>query len=153
VKGAIKMVNTARTQGEYASFPQPEWWIKDEAIAAYFLEHVPGLRQYYAAKDKAFHQIEEDALSRHRHPTLDDIATAEAAEAALPSRKRTEVQLRRNFEPLAMHLPAAAKRRRKSFIQRAQREWNKANPSPLTAELRCKLAAELRKIGVEPHRS
>ena len=147
------MVNTARTQGEYASFPQPEWWIKDEAIAAYFLEHAPGLKQYHAANDKAFHQIEEHALARHPHPTLDDIAAAEAAEAALPSRKRTEAQLRRNFDPLATYLPGAAKRRRKSFIQRAQREWNKANSSPLTAELHCTLAAELRKTGVEPHRS
>jgi hypothetical protein len=76
----------------------------------------------------------------------DDIAVAEAAEAALPSRKRTEVQLRRSFEALATYLPNAAKRRRKSFIQRAQREWNKANPIPLTSELRRALVAELRKI-------
>jgi hypothetical protein len=147
------VVNTARTQGEYSSFSQPEWWIKDEAIAAYFLEHVPGLKQYYAAKDKAFHQIEEDALVRHPHPTLDDIAAAEDAEAALLSRKRTQAQLVRDFEPLATHLPSAAKRRRKSFIQKAQQKWNKANPTPLTPELRRTLAAEFRKTGEGPDSS
>src|SRR5918998_3495321 len=101
------MVNTARTHGRDASFPQPEWWIKDEAIAAYFLEHVPGLKQYYATRGEAFYQIEEDALARHPDPTPEAIAAAEAAEAALPSRKRTEAQLLRDFEPLATHLPAA----------------------------------------------
>ena len=146
----MKMVNTQRITGRDTSSPQPEWWIRDEAIAAYFLEHAPGLKQYYAAKDAAFNQIEDDALARHPDPTLDDIAAAEAVEAALPSRKRTEAQLRRNFEPLATYLLGAAKRRRKGFIQRAQREWNKANPTPLTAELRRKLAADFRK-SIEAH--
>jgi len=139
------MVNTLRISGRDASSPQPDWWVRDEAAAAYFIEHAPGLKQYYEAKDQAFSQIEDDALARHPDPTLDDIAAAEAVEAALPSRKRTEAQLRRNFEPLATYLPGSAKRRRKGFIQRAQREWNKANPTPLTAELRRTLAADFRK--------
>ena len=147
------MVNTARTQGRDASFPQPEWWVKDEAAAAYFLEHVPGLKQYYAARGEAFYHIEEDALARHPDPTPEAIAAAEASEAALPSRKRTEVQLLRDFEPLATYLPRAAKRRRKSFIQKAQQKWNKANPTPLTPELRHTLAAEFRKTAVRPNRS
>ncbi len=141
----MKMVNTQRITGRDTSSPQPEWWIRDEAIAAYFLEHAPGLKQYYAAKDAAFNQIEDHALARHPDPMLDEIAAAVAVEAALPSRKRTEAQLRRNFEPLATYLPGAAKRRRKGFIQRAQRAWNKANPTPLTAELRRTLAADFRK--------
>jgi hypothetical protein len=152
-KAAVKMVSTPRTRGEYASFPQPEWWLKEEAIAAHFIEHAPGLQQYYATRGEAFHQIEEDALARHPNPTPEAIAAAEAAEAALPSRKRTEIQLRRSFEPLATHLPSAAKRRRKGFIQRAQRQWNKANPTPLTAELRRTLAAEFRMPCVGPNRS
>jgi hypothetical protein len=111
------MVNTLRISGRDASSPQPEWWIKDEAIAAYFLEHAPDLKQYYEAQDAAFSQIEDDALARHPDPTLDDIAAAESAEAALPSRKRTEAQLRRNFEPLATYLPGAAKRRRRASFR------------------------------------
>jgi hypothetical protein len=146
-------VNTPRTRGRDASFPQPEWWVKDEAIAAYFLEHVPGLKQYYAAKDRAFSHIEGDALARHPNPSPEDISAAEGGEAALPSRKRIEAQLLRNFEPLATHLLGAAKRRRKGFIQRAQREWNKANPTPLTAELRRTLAAEFKKALAGPDRS
>jgi hypothetical protein len=147
------MVNAAKTQNDYASFPQPEWWIKEEATAAYFLEHAPGLKQYYAARDKAFHQIESDALARHPDPTPEDIAAAEAAEAVLPSRKRTEAQLRRDFEPLATHLLGTVKRRRKSFIQKAQRAWNKANPTPLTPELRRTLAAGFRMTDVGHNRS
>ena len=139
------MVNTSRISGRDASSPQPDWWVRDEAAAAYFIEHAPGLKQYYEAQDAAFNQIEDDALARHPDPTLDDIAAAEAVEAALPPRKRTEAQLLRDFEPLATYLPGSAKRRRKGFIQRAQREWNKANPTPLTAELRRTLAADFRK--------
>jgi hypothetical protein len=75
--------------------------VRDEAAAAYFIEHAPGLKQYYEAKDQAFSRIEDDALARHPDPTLDDIAAAEAVEAALPSRKRTEAQLLRDFAPLA----------------------------------------------------
>ena len=147
------MVNTSRISGRDASSPQPDWWVRDEAAAAYFIAHAPGLKQYYEAKDQAFSRIEDDALARHPDPTLDDIAAAEAVEAALPSRKRTEAQLRRNFEPLATYLPGSAKRRRKGFIQRAQRAWNKANPTPLTAELRRTLAAEFRKASAGPDRS
>jgi len=61
----------------------------------------PGLPEYHAAQHEAFRQLEEDAWARHPDPTPEDIAAAEAAEAALPSRKRTEVQLRRSFAPLA----------------------------------------------------
>jgi hypothetical protein len=107
----------------------------DDAREAYLLEHTPGLKEHDAAQHIAFLQIEEDALARHPDPTPDDIATAEAAEAALPSRKRTEIQLRRSFESLAVHLPKDAKRKRKSSVQRGQRAWNRANPTPLTSAL------------------
>jgi hypothetical protein len=106
----------------------------DEAREAYLLKHTPGLKEHDAAQHRAFLQIEEDALARHPDPTPGDIAAAEAAEAALPSRKRTEIQLRRSFEPLAVHLPNDARRKRKSFVQRGQRAWNRANPTPLTSE-------------------
>ncbi len=144
------MENTPAKRGEYSLFPKPEWWLKEEATEAYFLEHAPGLKQYYAARDEAFRQIEDDALARHPDPTPGDIAAAEAAEAALTSRKRTEVQLRRGFGPLATHLTGELKRRRKRFIQRAQREWSKINPTPLTPELRSTLVAELRKTRAKP---
>jgi hypothetical protein len=147
------MANTPAKPDEYSPFPKPEWWLKEEATEAYFLEHAPGLKQHYAARDKAFHQIEDDALARHPDPTPEDIAAAEAAEAALPSRKRTEVQLRRDFEPLATHIPGVVKRKRKRFIQRAQQAWNKANPTPLTAELRSTLVAKLKKTLAKPTNS
>jgi len=116
----------------------------DEACEAYLLEHAPGLKEHHAAQDSAFLQI-EDALSRHPDLTPDDIAAAEAAEAALPSRKRTEAQSRRSFVPLAVHLPSKVKRSRKRFIQRHQRAWNRANPIPLTRELQRTLTAEFMK--------
>jgi hypothetical protein len=50
-------------------------------------------------------QIEDEAKRRHPDLITEAIAAAEAAETALPSRKRTEVQLRRSFAPLAAHLP------------------------------------------------
>src|SRR5215217_127133 len=103
---------------------------RGEALEAYLHEHAPGLREYYAAQHRAFRQLEDDAYGRHPDPTPDDIAAAEAAEAALPSRKRTEVQLRRSFAPLATHLPSEVKRSRKRFVQREQRAWDKANPEP-----------------------
>ena len=118
---------------------QEDW---EEAREAYLLEHVPGLKEHYAAQQRAFLQIEEDALSRHSDPTPDDIAAAAAAEAALPSRKRTEAQVRRSFMPLAVHLPSEVKRSRKRFVQRHQRAWNRANPTPLTWELERMLTAE-----------
>jgi hypothetical protein len=117
----------------------------DEAREAYLLEHTPGLKEHDAAQHRAFIQIEEDALARHPDPTPDDIAAAEAMEAALPSRKRTEIQLRRSFEPLAVHLPKDARRKRKSFVQRGQRAWNRANPAPLTWELERTLTATFMK--------
>jgi hypothetical protein len=117
----------------------------DDAREAYLLEHTPGLKEYDAAQHTAFLQIEEDALARHPDPTPEDIAAAEATEATLPSRKRTEVQLRRSFESLAVHLPKDARRKRKSFVQRGQRAWNRANPTPLTSELERTLTAEFMK--------
>jgi hypothetical protein len=127
--------------GKQAPLPkhrQEDW---DEAREAYLLEHVPGLKDHYAAQHRAFLQIEEDAPARHPDPTLEDIAAAEAAEAALPSRKRTEAQLHRSFVPLAVHLPNEVKRSRKRFVQRHQRAWNRANPTPLTWELERTLTA------------
>jgi hypothetical protein len=69
----------------------------DEAREAYLLEHTPGLKEHDAAQHRSFLQIEEDALARHPDPTPDDIAAADAAEATLQSRKRTELQLRRSL--------------------------------------------------------
>ena len=121
---------------------QEDW---DAACEAYLLEHAPGLKDHYAAPHQAFLQIEEVAMSRHPDPTPDDIAAAQAAEAALPSRKRTELQLRRSFVPLTAHLPNEVRRGRKRFIQRHQRAWNRANPAPLTRELERTLTAEFRR--------
>ena len=118
---------------------QEEW---DAAREAYLLEHAPELKEHSAAQHRAFRQIDEEAQSRHPDPTPDDIAAAVAAEAALPYRKRTEAQLRRNFEPLAMHLPQDVRSRRKRFVQREQRAWNRANPSPMTNERQRALTAE-----------
>ncbi len=126
------MADNPGKQAPLAKARREDW---DAAREAYFLEHTPGLKEHDAAQHRAFLQIEEDALARHPDPTPDAIAAAEAAEAALPSRKRTEVRLRRSFEPLAVHLPKDAKRKRKSFVQRGQRAWNRANPTPLTSEL------------------
>src|SRR4051812_35229761 len=115
------------------------------ALEVYLLEHAAGLREHDAAQHRAFIQIEEDAYGRHPDPTSDDIAAAEAAEAALPARKRTEAQLRRSFVPLAVHLPNEIKRKRKRFVQQGQRAWNRANPIPLTWELERALTAEFMK--------
>ncbi len=124
--------------------PLAKGWQEDweEAREAYLLEHAPGLKEHYAAQQRAFRQIEEEAQARHPDPTPDDIAAALAAEAALPYRKRTEAQLRRNFEPLAAHLPQDIKSKRKRFVQREQRAWNRANPMPLTDERQRALTAE-----------
>ncbi len=136
------MVNSPSNQPSLAKHRRDD---SDEAREAYLLEHTPGLKEHDAAQHRAFLQIEEDALARHPDPTPDDIAAAGAAEAALPSRKRTELQLRRSFESLAVHLPKDAKRKRKSFVQRGQRAWNRANPTPLTSELERTLTAEFMK--------
>ena len=122
-----------------ASEAQESW---EEVREAYLLEHAPGLKEHYAAQQRAFRQIEEEAQNRHPDPTPDDIATAVAVEAALPYRKRTEAQLRRDFEPLAAHLPQDIRSKRKRFVQRGQRAWNRANPSPLTDERQRALTAE-----------
>jgi hypothetical protein len=118
---------------------QEDW---EEAREAYLLEHAPGLKEHSAAQQRAFRQIEEKAQSRYPDPTPDNIAAAVAAEASLPYRKRTEAQLRRNFEPLAMHLPRDVRSKRKRFVQREQRAWNRANPSPMTNERQRALTAE-----------
>ncbi|WP_201832786.1 hypothetical protein [Microvirga zambiensis] len=129
---------------------QEDW---DEAREVYLLEHAPGLKEHYAAQQRAFSRIEEDAKDRHPDPTPDDIAAALASEAALPYRKRTEAQLRRDFEPLATHLPQDIKGKRKRFIQRGQRAWDRANPRPLTDEMQRALTAEFVKIYARAARS
>jgi hypothetical protein len=139
------MANNPGTRGKQASWVIRDNEEREDAQEAHFLEHVPGLKEHHTAQDKAFSQIEDEAQMRHPDPTPEDIAAAEAAEAALPSRKRAEVQLRRSFAPLAAHLPSEAKRSRKRFVQRHQRAWNKANPSPLTWELERTLTAEFMK--------
>ncbi len=136
------MMNNPVKQTPLASLRQEDW---DRAREAYFLEHTPGLKEYYAAQERAFSQIEDEAQARYPHPTLDDIAAAEAAEAALPYRKRTEAQLRRSFEPLASHLPKEVKNKRKRFVQKHQRAWNRANPTPRTSELERALTTEFKK--------
>jgi len=132
------MTNNPGDQAPLTKHRQEDW---DETHEAYLLEHVPGLNDHYAAQQRAFLQIEEDAPARHPDPTPEDIAAAAAAEAALPSRKRTEAQLRRGFVPLAVHLPNEVKRSRKRFVQRHQRAWNRTNPTPLTWELERTLTA------------
>ncbi len=132
------LIHTGK-RASLASGAQEDW---DGAREAYLLEHAPGLKEHSAAQQRAFRQIDEDAQSRHPDPTPDDIAAAVAAEAALPYRKRTEAQLRRNFEPLAAHLPQDIRSKRKRFVQRGQRAWNRANPSPLTVEKQRALTAE-----------
>jgi hypothetical protein len=137
------MTNNPGKQAPLAKHRQEDW---DDACEAYLLELAPGLKDHYAAQQRAFLQIEEDALSRFSDPTPDDIATAEAAEAALPSRKRTEAQLHCGFVPLEAHLPSEVKRSRKRFIQRHQRAWNRTNPTPLTWELERTLTAEFMRM-------
>ena len=144
------MLNNPGKRTPLASLRQEDW---DRAREAYFLEHTPGLKEYYAAQKRAFSQIEDEAQARHPDPTLADIATAEAAEAALPYRKRTEAQLRRSFEPLAVHLPKEVKNKRKRFVQKHQRAWNRANPTPRTSELERALTAEFKKTYAETARS
>jgi hypothetical protein len=124
---------------------------REDALEAYLLEHAPGLKEYYAAKDKAFSQVEDEAQTRHPDPTPEDIAAAEAKEAALPSRQKTATQLRRSFAPLAVHLRGGVKRSRKRFIQKGQRAWDRANPVPLTWELQKALTAEFIKtyVGID----
>jgi hypothetical protein len=139
------MAANPASRGKYPLLSSRERADRDKALEAYLLDHAPGLKDYYAAQHEAFIQIEEDAYTRHPDPTSDDIAAAEAAEAALPSRKRTELQLRRSFAPLAVHLPNEIKRKRKRFVQQGQRAWNRANPIPLTWELEPALTAEFMK--------
>jgi hypothetical protein len=91
---------------------------------------------------------EDEAQIRHPNPAPEDIAAAEAKEAALSSRQKTATQLRRSFAPLAVHIRGEARRGRKRFIQRGQRTWDKANPTPLTWELQKILTAEFMKTYV-----
>ena len=137
------MTNNPGDQAPLTKHRQEDW---DETHEAYLLEHVPGLNDHYAAQQRAFLRIEEDAVSRHSDPTPEDIAAAAAVEAALPSRRRTEAQLRRSFVPLAVHLPSEVKRSRKRFVQRHQRAWNRTNPTPLTWELERTLTAEFMRM-------
>ncbi len=144
------MLSNPAKRTPLASLRQEDW---DRAREAYFLEHVPGLKEYHAAQERAFSQIEDEAQSRHPDATPEDIAAAEAAEVALPSRRRTEAQLRRSFEPLASHIPKEVKNKRKRFVQRHQREWNKANTTPLTSELQGDLTTEFKKTYAKTIRS
>ncbi len=143
------LIHTGK-RASLASGAQEDW---DGAREAYLLKHAPGLKEHYAAQQRAFCQIEEEAQNRHPDPTQDDIAAAVAAEAALPYRKRTEAQLRRNFEPLAAHLPQDIMSKRERFVQRGQRAWSRANPSPLTDEGQRALMAEFVKTAAKAARS
>ncbi|WP_201864583.1 hypothetical protein [Microvirga soli] len=143
------LINSGR-RAPPTSGRQEDW---DEAREAYLLEHAPGLKEHYAAQQRAFRQIEEDAQARHPDPTLHGIAAAVSAEANLSYRKRTEAQLRRNFEPLAVHLPQDIESKRKRFVQREQRAWNRANPIPLTDERQRALTAEFVKTYAKAARS
>lgn len=147
------MANNPGTRGKQSPQAIRENEEREDVLEAYFLEKVSGLEEHHAARERAFRQIEDKAQARHPDPTPEVIATAEAAEAALPSRKRTEVQLRRSFAPLAAHLPSEAKRSRRRFVQREQRAWDKANPEPLTQELQKTLTAEFMKAHVGITRS
>lgn len=44
-----------------------------------------------------------------------------------------------------MHLPKDARRKRKSCVERGQRAWDRANPTPLTSKLERTLTAEFMK--------
>jgi hypothetical protein len=61
--------------------------------------------------------------------------------------------LRRNFEPLAAHLPQDIRSKRRRFVQRAQRAWNRANPGPLTDDMQRALMAEFVKTCARAARS
>jgi hypothetical protein len=147
------MANNPGKRGKQAPWVIRENEEREDALEAYLLESVPGLKEYYAAKRKAFKQIEDEAQTRHPDPTSEDIAAAEAKEAALPSRQKTATQLRRSLVPLDAHLRGEAKRRRKRFIQKGHRDWDRANPEPLTWELRKALTAEFLKTYVGTDRS
>ncbi len=112
------MLSNPAKMSPLANFRQADW---DRSREAYFLEHVPGLKEYHAAQERAFSQIEDEAQARYPDMKLEDVAAAEAAEAALPYRNRTEAQLRRSFEPLASYLPKEVKNKRKRFLQKHQR--------------------------------
>ncbi len=144
------MLSNPAKRTPLASLRQEDW---DRAREAYFLEHTPGLKEYHAAQERAFIQIEDEAQARYPDPILEDIAAAEAAEAALPYRKRTEAQLRRSFEPLTSYLLKEVKNKRKRFVQKHQRAWSKANPTPLTSDLHQTLTTEFKKTYAKTIRS
>jgi hypothetical protein len=142
------MANNPGTRGKQVPWVIRESEDREDALEAYFLKNVPGLKEHYSARDYALRQIEDEAQIRHPDPAPEDIAAAEAKEAALSSRQKTATQLRRSFAPLAVHLRGEARRGRKRFIQRGQRAWDKANPTPLTWELQKILTAEFMKTYV-----
>ena len=144
------MLNTPSKRTPLAKLRQEAW---DRGREAYFLNHTPGLKEYYAAQKRAFSQIKDEAQTRYPGLTSDDIAAAEAAEAVLPYKTRTEAQLRRSFEPLASHLPKEVKNKRKRFVQKHQRAWNRANPTPRTTELERALTTEFKKTYAKTTRS
>jgi hypothetical protein len=47
---------------------------REDALEAYFLEHVPGLKEHHAARDEAFRQIEDKVQRRHPDPTPEDLS-------------------------------------------------------------------------------
>ncbi len=56
------MLSNPAKRTPLASFRQEDW---DRAREAYLLEHTPGLKEYHAAQERAFSQIEDEAQSRY----------------------------------------------------------------------------------------
>ena len=121
------MLNNAVKRTPLANLRQEDW---DRAREAYFLEHIPGLTEYHAEQERAFSQIEDEAQARYPDPTLG-----------------------RSFEPLASHRPKEVKNKRKRFVQKYQRAWNRANPTPRTSELQRALTTEFKKTYAKTARS
>jgi hypothetical protein len=147
------MANSQAEQGGQSRWFNLDQGDRAEALETYLLQHVPGLKEHDAAQHRAFRRIEKEAQARHPDPTPEDIAAAQATEAALSSRKRTQAQLRRSFTPLAQHLPNEIKRKRKRLIQKGQQAWNRDNPTPLTWEVKRALMAEFMRTSVDTDRS
>ena len=126
---------------------------RDEAFEAYLLDHVPGLKDYYAAQHETFlrlRRMRTRAIQIRRRTT----SLLRKQRKPLCHRGRgLEAQLRRSFAPLAVHLPNEVKRSRRRFVQRAQRAWNRANPTPLTSDLQRALRVEFMKTYAGSDRS
>jgi hypothetical protein len=59
------MLSNPAKMSPLANFRQADW---DRAREAYFLEHTPGLKEYHAAQERAFSQIEAEAQARYPDP-------------------------------------------------------------------------------------